>query len=141
MAKILHFTIFLAMISIVARSQAETNSRKLDETPPPGLENKCGGCPCNNPCNPPPSPPPPALPPPPPPPKKQPPPSNYCPPPPSGGGGGGGQYPPNPPYIYINGPPGNLYPVDPFYSGSGRILSSGLTPFFIAAALGLIALR
>lgn len=133
--KILHFiTIFLAMISTMAQSQEETNSRKLQETPP-DLENKCGGCPCNNPCNPPPSPPPPALPPP-PPKKKQPPPSNDCPPPPSGG-----QYPPNPPYIFINGPPGNLYPVDPFYSGSGRSFYSGSTPFFMAAVLGLIAFR
>lgn len=124
--KILHLTIFVAMISTLGESQQ------------PDLENKCGGCPCNNPCNPPPSPPPPALPPPSPPPpapKKQPPPSNYCPPPPSGGG----QYPPNPPYIYINGPPGNLYPVDQYYSGSGRSSSAGFTPFFITAVLGLIA--
>ncbi|XP_047965843.1 leucine-rich repeat extensin-like protein 6 [Salvia hispanica] len=117
--KILQFTIFLAIISTSVKSQEE---------------NKCGGCPCNNPCNPPPSPPPPALPP--PPPKKKPPPSNYCPPPPSGGG----QNPPNPPYIYINGPPGNLYPVDPYYSGSVRSFSSGLMPFLISAGLGLLAI-
>lgn len=136
--KVLHFTIFLAMISTsVVQSQQLMNSRKLDETPAPNLENKCGSCPCNNPCNPPPSPPPPCPPPPPPPPKK-PPPSNNCPPPPNGGGGG--QYPPNPPYIYINGPPGDLYPVDSYYSGSGRSLSTGLMPFLISTVLGLIAL-
>lgn len=125
--KVLQFTIFLGMMSTLVQSQQ-----------PPDLENKCGSCPCNNPCNPTPSPPPPALPPPPPPPPKKKPPSNYCPPPPSGGGGGG-QYPPNPPYIYINGPPGNLYPVDPYYSGSGRSLSTGLMPFLISTVLGLIA--
>ncbi|GAA0139241.1 hypothetical protein LIER_35053 [Lithospermum erythrorhizon] len=56
------------------------NSRKLeDETLfPPGLENKCGGCACNNPCAQAPPPPPPRSPPP-PTPK---PPSNNCPPPP-----------------------------------------------------------
>ncbi|KAL7110697.1 hypothetical protein ACP275_05G041700 [Erythranthe tilingii] len=121
--KLFYFTIFIiATLSMV-------NSRNLDElTPDPDLQNKCGSCPCNNPCaNPPPSPPPPSLPPPPPPPApKKPPPTTNCPPPPygGGGGGGGGQYPPNPPYIYINGPPGNLYPVDPFYSGSGRSFDS-----------------
>ncbi|XP_042008977.1 chitin-binding lectin 1-like [Salvia splendens] len=123
--KILHFTIFLGMISNLVESQQATHSRKLLDETPPELENKCRGCPCNNPCNPPPSPPPP-------PPKKQPPPSNYCPPPPSGGGQ-------NPPYIYINGPPGNLYPVDPYYSGSARSISSGLMPFLISAVTGLLA--
>ena len=121
-----HFIIFLAMISILVESQQPTNSKKLLDETPPELENKCGGCPCNNPCNPPPSPPPP------PPPKKQPPQSNYCPPPPSGGGQ-------NPPYIYINGPPGNLYPVDPYYSGSARSFSSGLMPFLISAVIGMLA--
>ncbi|KAK4423463.1 hypothetical protein Salat_1929100 [Sesamum alatum] len=136
--KLLQFTILIAaMLSTFVKSEELIDSRKLDETPP-DLQNKCGSCPCNNPCNPPPSPPPPSPPPPPPPaPKKQPPPSNYCPPPPSGGGGGG-QYPPNPPYIYINGPPGNLYPVDAYYSGSGRSFSTGVMPFLISGALGLI---
>ncbi|CAK8570357.1 unnamed protein product [Lathyrus sativus] len=56
---------------------------------------------------PPPSPPPPIVyySPPPPSPKKSP--SSNCPPPPSA------------PYIYMTGPPGNLYPVDVNYSGSG----------------------
>ncbi|CAI9756005.1 unnamed protein product [Fraxinus pennsylvanica] len=109
------------------------NPRKLDDEAPPDLQNKCGNCPCNNPCNQAPPPPPPPSPPPPP---KIKPPSNYCPPPPSGGGGG--QYPPNPPYIYINGPPGNLYPVDPYYSGASRRFSLRL-PFFISAVLGILA--
>ncbi|KAL1556571.1 hypothetical protein AAHA92_12175 [Salvia divinorum] len=113
--KILHFTIFLAMISTLLESQQPTNSRKLLDETPPELENKCGGCPCN----PPPSPPPPPL-------------SNYCPPPPSGGGQ-------NPPYIYINGLPGNLYPVDPYYSSSVRSFSSGLMPFLISSGLVLLA--
>ncbi|PIN02796.1 hypothetical protein CDL12_24686 [Handroanthus impetiginosus] len=134
--KLLQVTIFLAIISTLVQSQELKNSRKLDEAAPPDLQNKCGSCPCDQPCNPPPSPPPP---PPPPPTPKKPPPSNYCPPPPSGGGGGG-EYPPNPPYLYINGPPGNLYPVDASYSGSGRILSMGLMPFLISGAIGIIAL-
>ncbi|KAL8531830.1 hypothetical protein ACS0TY_008435 [Phlomoides rotata] len=134
--KFMKFTIFLAIISTFVQSEAVMNSRKLDETPP-DLQNKCGSCPCNNPCNQPPPPPPPS---PPPPPKKQPP-SIYCPPPPSGGGSGsgGGQYVPSPPYIFINGPPGNLYPVDPYYSGSGRSSSMGLIQFLISTFLGLIA--
>ncbi|KAI3453117.1 hypothetical protein Pfo_009780 [Paulownia fortunei] len=133
--RVLHFTVFLAMISTLVQTEELMNSRKLDEAPP-DFQNKCGSCPCNNPCNPPPSPPPPSPPPPPPPPPpKKTPLSNYCPPPPSGGGGG--QYPPNPPYIFINGPPGNLYPVD--YSGSGRSFSTGLVPFLISSVVGLIA--
>ncbi|KAL6505802.1 hypothetical protein OROHE_023181 [Orobanche hederae] len=144
--KVFHFTIFLVISSTLARSeQIMMNSRKLDETTP-DLQNKCGGCPCNNPCNPspppqqpsppPPSPPPPSLPPPAP---KKPQPSNYCPPPPIGGGGESGQSPPSAPYIYINGPPQNLYPVGGYYSGSGRIFSTGLIPFLIGSALGFIA--
>nr|XP_009776044.1 PREDICTED: chitin-binding lectin 1-like [Nicotiana sylvestris] len=118
------------------------NPRKLDEV----IENKCGGCPCNNPCNPPsPPPPPPALPPPSPPPPKKPP-SGYCPPPPlppSGGGGGGGYSPnpPNPQYIYMTGPPGNLYPVDQYFNGAKRTFSSGFSLLIGGFFLGLLALR
>ncbi|CAA3026486.1 Hypothetical predicted protein [Olea europaea subsp. europaea] len=130
--KMMQFTVFLVIISMAVRIEA-LNPRKLDDETPPDLQNKCGNCPCNNPCNQAPPPPPPPSPSPPPPPKIKPP-SNYCPPPPSGGG----QYPPNPPYIYINGPPGNLYPVDPYYSGASRGFSLGL-PFFISTVLGFIA--
>ncbi|GER44639.1 proline-rich family protein [Striga asiatica] len=137
--KIFQFIIFVALISISAQSENNSiDSRKLDE------ENKCGGCPCNNPCNPP-SPPPPPPSPPPPPPKRQPPSSN-CPPPPSGGGsgggGGGGQNPPylpstpSAPYIFINGPPQDLYPVDNF-SGSGRVFSTGPVRLLIGGFVGL----
>ncbi|KAL3635994.1 hypothetical protein CASFOL_020541 [Castilleja foliolosa] len=149
--KIFQFTIFLAIFSILAQSQEITKSRKLDEVSPPvDFQNKCGGCPCNNPCTPPaaspppPSPPPPALSPPPPSPElppptpKKSPPSSYCPPPPqSGGGGGGSPYPPNPPYIFMNGPPQDLYPVDSTFSGSGRSYSAGLVPFLISWVVGL----
>ncbi|KAL7606612.1 hypothetical protein Lser_V15G15010 [Lactuca serriola] len=83
---------------------------------------KCGGCPCNNPCyitSPPPPPPPtpPLTPPPPPPPKMpSPTPGLNCPPPPTGGG-----YALGPPsYIYITGPPENLYPVNQYFSGAHR---------------------
>lgn len=94
----------------------------------PDAENKCGGCPCNNPCAvpsppppspspPPPSPsPPPPSPSPPPPDPKPPTPGQYCPPPPSKTP----SYPSNPTppsqYVYFTGPPGNLYPVDQSYN-------------------------
>ncbi|KAL6543819.1 hypothetical protein OROGR_010316 [Orobanche gracilis] len=144
MLKVFHFTIsiFLVISSTLARSEQIMNSRKLAETPP-DLQSKCGGCPCNNPCNPSPPPPLPSPPPPSPPPPSLPPsapkkpqPSNYCPPPP---GGEIGQSPPSAPYIYINGPPQNLYPVNTYYSGSDRIFSTGLVPFLIGCAVGFVA--
>nr|XP_043614217.1 leucine-rich repeat extensin-like protein 6 [Erigeron canadensis] len=82
-------------------------------------QSKCGGCPCNQPCY--------TAPPPPPPPPKKPPtptPSGVnCPPPPS--------------YIYITGPPGNLYPVDPYYyhSNSHRLV---MAPRPLLVAVGVI---
>lgn len=103
------------------------NPRKLDETPAPATngQEKCGTCDNNAP--PPPSPPPPEIPPPsPPPPKKQKPSSNYCPPPPSSG------------YIYLTGPPGNLYPVDENFNGASRQRFAGALPV-LAGLLCLIA--
>ncbi|XP_060184604.1 sulfated surface glycoprotein 185-like [Lycium barbarum] len=142
----------LFLILVVHSTQmtnALNNPRKLDEG---NIENKCGGCPCNNPCIPPssPPPPPPVLPPPPPvlpppsppPPKK--PPSGYCPPPPSEGGDGGGGYSPNQPnsqYIYMNGPPGDLYPVDQYFNGAKRSFTSGFSLLIGGFFLGLLALR
>ncbi|KZV14602.1 hypothetical protein F511_42356 [Dorcoceras hygrometricum] len=128
--RLLQITIFLVFLSVLVQSKGLDNSRILDESPP-DLQNKCGNCPCENPCNQPPPPPPPS--PPPPPKKNPPPPSNYCPPPPAG------QYPPNPPYIYINGPPGDLYPVDAGFSGSPRSSYMGILPFLISSAVGLLA--
>ncbi|CAI9095962.1 OLC1v1032009C1 [Oldenlandia corymbosa var. corymbosa] len=94
-------------------------------------ENKCGGCPCNSPCYT--SPPPPPPPSPPPPPKK--PPTSYCPPPP----GSIVPFPPTPPsqYIYITGPPGDVYPVDHDYGKAGRSSSAtvGLTALFIVLSI------
>ncbi|KAH7835491.1 hypothetical protein Vadar_026585 [Vaccinium darrowii] len=113
------------------------NPRKLDDTTavptsPDTGGVKCGSCPaCNNPCyqSPPPPPPPPSLPPPPPPPKKKPtPPGPYCPPPPPSG------------FIYITGPPGNLYPIDPFYSGGGRSFAVGMVQLIgCGLVVGLLA--
>ncbi|CAN4121694.1 unnamed protein product [Withania somnifera] len=121
------FMAFLLFFVATIQISNGLNPRKLDEG-----ENKCGGCPCNKPCNPP-SPPPPTPSPPPPPPKK--PPSGYnCPPPPySGGGDGGGgggenvPYPPNSQYIYMTGPPGSLYPVDHNVNGAKWSFSSGFS--------------
>ncbi|PIN25989.1 hypothetical protein CDL12_01268 [Handroanthus impetiginosus] len=135
--RLLKITIFLAILSAFVQADEELkNSRKVDESPP-DLDDKCGGCPCDNPCNKPtPSPPPPS----PPPPPANPPPSNYCPPPP-------GNYfpsppspkkPPSPPYMYVNGPPGNLYPVYPYYSGVGRSFSMGIVPLLISSLLWLL---
>lgn len=118
--KILQIITLLALLSALGEAQQAMNSRMLDDQSPPDLESKCGNCPCDSPCvNP--------TPPPPPPPPKKPPPTNYCPPPPIGG-----QNPPNPPYIYINGPPGSVYPVYPYYSGGARRFSMGIIPFLIS---------
>ncbi|XP_061355618.1 extensin-like [Gastrolobium bilobum] len=99
----------LNLILVLFYVTAQVNgveSRKLDETTMPpatnGTDEKCTPCgyssPPPPPANPPPSPPPPS-------PKK--PPSQYCPPPPSS-------------FIYITGPPGNLYPVDENFSGASH---------------------
>ncbi|XP_051149280.1 formin-like protein 14 [Andrographis paniculata] len=89
--------------------------------------NHCGeNCPpCTVACGGAPPPPPPPIticPPPPPPPPICAPPPPCC----------GRQYPPSPPYIYINAPPGNLYPIDYPGSGSGRV-----SPVGLLLALGL----
>ncbi|KAM7463458.1 hypothetical protein LguiA_031579 [Lonicera macranthoides] len=118
------------ILAIVSSPINGLNPRKLDDStlPGPDGENKCGGC-VKSP--PPPSscPPPPSLPPPPPPPppapKKPPTPSNYCPPPP-------------PSYIYINGPPGNLYPVDQYFSGSRRSFGVGRALLVGSGLVGLL---
>ncbi|CAI0450783.1 unnamed protein product [Linum tenue] len=129
--------IFVLVALFTHPIHAAADSRKLDETADgtPGSE-KCTPC---NPSPPPPSPsppppacpPPPALPPPSPPPPKNPP-STYCPPPP----------PPSPPsssIIYITGPPGNLYPVDNDFSGSGRPTASAMIGCgLVAAAVGVL---
>ncbi|WJX50554.1 hypothetical protein P8452_36840 [Trifolium repens] len=97
----------LMFFYIITTSEVTSvESRKLDEINVPmtnGTDVKCTPCgdysPPPPPANPPPSPPPPS-------PKK--PPTQYCPPPPS------------PSYIYITGPPGNLYPIDENFSGTSH---------------------
>ncbi|KAL3510605.1 hypothetical protein ACH5RR_030006 [Cinchona calisaya] len=117
----LRFTLILVIFALAVPINGQVPGN-------PDAENKCGRCPCNNPCSVPPPPPPP------PPPKKPPTPS--CPPPP-----GGSIVPtvPTPPsqYIYITGPPGNLYPVDPYYSGAFRSFKVGLSILLTGSILQL----
>ncbi|XWS63910.1 hypothetical protein CRYUN_Cryun06bG0142000 [Craigia yunnanensis] len=126
---IITLTIFFLIVT-VAYPINGLESRKLDESTVPGDQ----GVKCTPSCiqSPPPlSPPPPSPPPPspsPPPPSPLPPsppvlppptpkktPTQYCPPPPS---------PPS--FIYMTGPPGNLYPVYQNFSGASRNLEVGL---------------
>ncbi|XVF43640.1 hypothetical protein PTKIN_Ptkin02bG0056600 [Pterospermum kingtungense] len=87
--------------------------RKLDESTVPGDQGvKCTPSCVQSPPPPPPSPsPPPPSPPVQPPPTPKKPPSQYCPPPPSPTS-----------FIYITGPPGNLYPIDQDFGGASRNL-------------------
>ncbi|KAJ8570239.1 hypothetical protein K7X08_006816 [Anisodus acutangulus] len=110
MSRLVFFLLFFVVAVPITNG---LNSRKLDEG-----ESKCGGCPCNKPCIPPP------------PPKKKPPSGYNCPPPPPYSGGGGSEnvpYPPNSQYIYMTGPPGDLYPVDHNFNGAKRSLSTGFS--------------
>ncbi|KAI3502555.1 hypothetical protein L1887_30695 [Cichorium endivia] len=135
-------------VAVVPAMIKAMNPRKLDETTnpvgSPDDQIKCGSCPCGTTCYtspPPPSPPPPTPSPPPPPKKKPPTPSVNCPPPPYGGGGGGGgsgQAPPN--YIYITGPPGDIYPVVQSVSAAGRSYTVALLVAVLSGLLGMLAL-
>ncbi|PON78753.1 hydroxyproline-rich glycoprotein family protein [Parasponia andersonii] len=100
------------------------DSRKLDETPvPSGTDEKC--TPCIQYSPPPPPPPPPKKPPSPPSPTTQ-----YCPPPPAA-------------FLYITGPPGDLYPIDPdFNSAAGKstnLIMSGLPALIGFGLFGVLA--
>ncbi|XP_057508406.1 extensin-3-like [Actinidia eriantha] len=113
--------VFLVITATSAPISGQMKPRKLDDTtgtPPPDSGIKCNNpcSTCNNPCYQ--SPPQPSTPPPPKKKKKKPPPSSpYGPPPPTPAG-----------YVYMNGPPGDLYPIVTYNSGSG--LS------FVAALVG-----
>lgn len=97
------------------------DSRKLDENTVPGSTGeKCIPC-TSSPPPPPPPPPPPVLPP--SSPKK--PPSSYCPPPP-------------PSFIYVPGPPGNLYTIDNDFNGAGRTSTMRLPVLIGCALLGFL---
>jgi hypothetical protein len=132
--RILNWILLLVYVTLPIQA---IESRKLVEKCTP-----CGDTPISSPPpiiynSPPPpiiypSPPPPSPPivyysPPPPSPKKSP--STYCPPPPSSPSSSS-------PYIYMTGPPGNLYPVDVNFSGSGATPSgrgslAGFLPFLV----------
>ncbi|GAA0161526.1 hypothetical protein LIER_17821 [Lithospermum erythrorhizon] len=128
MMKLVMFLIVFA----IAEPIHGLNSRKLedDNTSAPGFDYKCGGCPCNSPC---------VQSPPPPPPR---PPSNKCPPPPPSGGSSNKPSAPTPPsqYVYITGPPGDLYPVDHNYSkAAARGFNVGLQILIGSLLLGFHA--
>ncbi|KAK4772012.1 hypothetical protein SAY86_013787 [Trapa natans] len=113
----------LTLSSALLVSGLET--RRLDGSVS-GTE-KCAPCGQAAPPPPPPPvpcPPPPALPP--PSPKK--PPSQYCPPP-----------PPPQSYIYITGPPGNLYPIDQDFGGASSSLPERFE-LVLLIAFGLLGL-
>lgn len=134
----------LAVILFIFALAAPINGQVPAGSPDEG--NKCGGCPCNSPCSvPSPPPPPPAMPPPPPaqppppPPTPKKPPTPVCPPPP---GSSGGPVVPTPPsqYIYITGPPGNLYPVDTNFSRAARSSTVGLPLVLLVGSMLQLAL-
>ncbi|KAL6969935.1 hypothetical protein U1Q18_029644 [Sarracenia purpurea var. burkii] len=105
------------LITGIATPTGGSMPRKLDDTTvpaPPDSGVKCGCSGCNIPCY--------QSPPPPPPPTPKKPPTQYCPPPPSSG------------FVYAYGPPGSLYPIDPFNSGSCRSIALGL-PLLIGCGL------
>ncbi|XP_042505805.1 leucine-rich repeat extensin-like protein 2 [Macadamia integrifolia] len=119
--------VILMMVAVWTTPIYGSTSRKLDDstvsgTPDTGI--KCTPCEQHSPPLPPPPPPPPAS-------------SNTqnCPPPPSV------KSPPAPLY-YITGPPGNLYPFDPYYSSSSRNSVAGLPVVLVGfgLVLGLLAL-
>lgn len=126
----LFVSVFLVMEIFVVPPICGSDSRILDETTTgDNTSIKCTPC-CTNPCGQTPPPPPPPSPPP-PSPKK--PPSSYCPPPPAT------VTTPPPPssYIYITGPPGNLYPIDPYFNNGAGNLFVGLP---VLVGFGLVAL-
>lgn len=132
--RILYWILLLVCVTNTLPIKA-LESRKLVEkctpcgdnpisSPPPIIYNSPPPPVVYYPSPPPPSPPPPIVyySPPPPTPKKSP--SSNCPPPPSS------------PDIYMTGPPGNLYPVDVNFSGSGatptgRGSFAGILPLFV----------
>ncbi|CAI9110595.1 OLC1v1010649C1 [Oldenlandia corymbosa var. corymbosa] len=137
-------TMILFLVNLVAihANSNENNDRADLVESMPKTSMKCGECPCGNPCSqelPPPSPPPPA---PAPPPKTT---QNCAPPPPrfyyfSNPGDQTAQAvtPPPPPrftYIIGGGPPGNLYPTDPYSLEIYNAATSN--PSSSAAFLGL----
>ncbi|KAE8705461.1 putative Hydroxyproline-rich glycoprotein family protein [Hibiscus syriacus] len=109
-----HLNVSLTIFFVIATVAYPINgleSRKLDE----GTVREDQGIKCNPSCTVQSPPPPPPSPPVPQPPTPKKPPTQYCPPPPS---------PPS--FIYMTGPPGNLYPIDQTYGAASRKFEVGL---------------
>lgn len=104
--------LFFILSSNVQPIHCLTSSKKLDESAG-GSDPSVKCTPCTN------------YPPPPPPPPKKPPPA-YCPPPP----------PPPSSFIYMLGPPGNLYPIDQDFAGANRRTMA--VEWTVVALFGLI---
>ncbi|XP_044492355.1 leucine-rich repeat extensin-like protein 6 [Mangifera indica] len=125
--KILIFlALFVSQVNVLSARTLEESSTGGDQ----GI--KCAPA-CTQspppPSPPPPCPPPPALPPPPPPTPKMPP-TQYCPPPPCS---------PTPPsIIYVTGPPGNLYPLENYFSGGPKTSTAASLPILIGSGLLLL---
>ncbi|XP_057737528.1 leucine-rich repeat extensin-like protein 6 [Arachis stenosperma] len=115
---LINLILLLCVTSPILKVKA-LESRNLDETS--NGQQKC--TPCENPSPPslpppivyPSPPPPPPVYPPPPPPAPKKPPSQNCPPPPYSPTTPSS---PSSPYVYMTGPPGNLYPVDENFNGA-----------------------
>ncbi|KAI3825103.1 hypothetical protein L1987_06579 [Smallanthus sonchifolius] len=133
---VVFMTLAVALVPLPIKA---VNPPQLNDTTPITTnqlkdEIKCGECPCGTTCYSSPPPPPPCPPPPPPPKKPSPTPGVNCPPPPKGGSG---HAPPD--YIYITGPPKDLYPAVQSISAARRSFTVAPPLLVLFGLLGVLA--